>query len=306
MKKLFFILVLAIMVCLSSYAAAITQVSNYNGAGYYQKINGSNSGVVGYFASNPTATGETWIPVTSYPGSAGLVPITVTATATANNEGVDVSAGASGNDRGVQSGTIHHTGIRSFPSGTEVYYPPFVVYMDQPTDGASVTSLEDFLSYGQTFSRTTFQTMIGSESVFGFLNPYEIITSPEGPKLSDEPPGETLITIKLKSMVKTDEFKRVATITVKATDFDITSEKLLALAGREAMMYEATEIHIIDSGKHRLITGYGWGIGLYYFGSQMSSSERSAGTGGGGTGYSYSETGYQDKPWVKVIAVKKQ
>ena len=183
-------------------------------------------------------------------------------------------------------------GYRGFPNGIQMTYPGMPVYLNGPTDGPSVTDLEVFLMYGNVFDTATLNAMRQDASL-------KVTTSAECPKV--EVATETVKALMKKQV--NGKFKRVATITVKAKNLDTTSEKLLAAAALEAASFGATEIHVVDAGKLRVMKGSGWGIGFYYYAAGISASESSGQMGGGGTGYSTGESGYQDKPWIKVIAV---
>jgi hypothetical protein len=191
------------------------------------------------------------------------------------------------------------SGYRGFPIGPQMTYPGLPTYFNGPTDGASVTNLEDFLMYGNVWDIATLEAMAGTGSASDFLSiGYKVVTVAECPTAAQPEKVKALLKKQVKGV-----YKRVATITVKASNLNTTSEKLLAIAGLEAAKYGASEIHIIDAGKHRVMTGEGWGIGIYYYAAGLSASESSGQMGGGGTGYSTGESGYQDKPWIKVIAV---
>jgi len=192
------------------------------------------------------------------------------------------------------------SGYRGFPMGVQMTYPGFPTYLNGPTDGASVTDLETYLMYGNSFDIATLDAIVNQGGLDWLgVNGMKVITTAECAQTSEKPAAVKAL---LKKQVK-GTYKRVATITVKATNLNVTSERLLAAAAFEAASYGASEIHIIDSGKHRVMSGSGWGIGLYYYAASLSAAETSGGMGGGGTGYSQGESGYQDKPWVKVIAV---
>jgi len=193
------------------------------------------------------------------------------------------------------------SGYRGFPMGVQMTYPGFPTYLNGPTEGASVTNLEDYLLYGNTFDLATLNAMINSSGLDFFGLGIKTVTVAECPKVGDDA-RPAVVKALLKKQVK-GVYKRAATITVKATDLNTTTEKLLAAAALEAASYGASEIHIIDAGKFRVMAGSGWGIGFYYYAAGLSASESSGQMGGGGTGYSTGESGYQDKPWVKVIAV---
>lgn len=187
-------------------------------------------------------------------------------------------------------------GYRGLPIAPQMTYPGIITYLNGATDGASVTDLKTYLAYGNNWDIPTLETMSASSWL---ARGYKVVTVAECPKTDQQPE-------KMRALMKDQvngRYKRVATITVKATNLDTTSEKLLAVASLEAASYGAPEVHVIDVGKHRVISGDGWGIGLYYHVATISSGEGSGQAGGGGTGYSTSESGYQDKPWVKVIAV---
>lgn len=193
---------------------------------------------------------------------------------------------------------INAKGYRGFVTGPQMTYPGIPTYLNGPTDGASVTDLETFLAYGNTFDIATLNAMTDQGGLDFFGWGIKVTTVAECPKAEAPAAVKALLKKQVKGV-----YKRVATITVKATDLNTTTEKLLAAAALEAASYGAPEIHVIDSGKMRVMAGSGWGIGLYYYAANLSAAETSGGMGGGGTGYSQGESGYQDKPWVKVIAV---
>jgi len=223
----------------------------------------------------------------------------------ANANVTGVNAGATSNNyvtfpesKDLTTTDINAKGYRGFPIGPQMTYPGFPTYFNGATDGASVTNLEDFLTYGNVWDIATLEAM-ASGGVFDFIaSGYKVVTVAECPEGAQPEKVKAL----LKKQVN-GKYKRVATITVKATNLNTTSERLLARAALEGAKYGASEIHIIDSGKHRVMTGEGWGIGIYYYAAGLSASESSGQMGGGGTGYSTGESGYQDKPWIKVIAV---
>lgn len=201
----------------------------------------------------------------------------------------------------ITTANVNAKGYRGFPSGVQMTYPGMPTYLNGPTDGASVTDLETFLAYGNTFDMAILNTMTNANGLDFFSLGNKTTTVAEVGKVADDAKPAS-VKVLLKKQVK-GVYKRAATITVKATDLNTTTEKLLAVAALEAASYGAPEIHVIDSGKMRVMSGSGWGIGLYYYAASLSSGEQSGGMGGGGTGYSQGESGYQDKPWVKVIAV---
>lgn len=197
---------------------------------------------------------------------------------------------------------VNAKGYRGFPNGIQMTYPGIPTYLNGPTPGASVTDLEDWLMYGNVFDLDTLDNLTGRTTVPGTLRiGYKTVTVTQVPKVDESEKPEKM-KILLKSQVN-GVYKRVATITVKATNLDVTTEKLIAAAALEAAAYGASEIHVLDAGMHRVMKGSGWGIGVYYYAANLNSAETSGGMGGGGTGFSTGESGYQDKPWVKVVAV---
>jgi hypothetical protein len=196
---------------------------------------------------------------------------------------------------------LNNSGLRGYPVGIQMTYPNLMGYFGKESDGASVTDLATWLAYGNTMDLATLKMMANQSGLDFFGSGIKTVTVAQSTKV-EESAQPAIIKAVMKDKVK-GSYKRVATITVKATDLNTTTEKLLAVAALEAAAYGASEIHIIDSGKFRVMTGSGWGIGVYYYGATISGSEKSSGVGGGGTGYSTAESGYQDKPWIKVIAV---
>lgn len=229
--------------------------------------------------------------------NATAVVDSVTATAspnvTVNNVGAE--------QKDLTTAVVDAKGYRGFPIGPQMTYPMMPTYLNGPTDGASVTDLKTFLIYGNMFDLPTLDAMTNQSGFDFFSLGLKVITVAECPKVADDARPAKIKAL-MKDQVK-GVYKRAATITVKATDLNTTSEKLLAAAMLEAASYGASEVHVIDAGKHRVMSGSGWGIGIYYYAAGLNSAETSGQMGGGGTGYSTGESGYQDKPWVKVIAV---
>lgn len=232
-------------------------------------------------------------------GSASASATATTGNAAVLEGGVNITFPES---RDLTTTNVNAKGYRGFPNGIQMTYPMAPTYLNGPTEGASVTNLEDWLKYGNVFDLATLENLTCRTTAPGALRiGYKTITVTQVPKVEDSAKPEK-VKVLLKNQVN-GVYRRVATITVKATNLDVTSEKLLAAAALEAAAYGASEIHVLDAGMHRVMKGSGWGIGAYYYAANLNSAESAGGMGGGGTGYSTGESGYQDKPWVKVVAV---
>lgn len=191
--------------------------------------------------------------------------------------------------------TVHNKGdgYRGFANQVEITYPGMPSYFGPAVRNGNVRGVQTIIMYKDTFTRTDVKALLKGVSVD------ENRTVPE----IDEKKDTDTLKVVLIPPDKADVKRQCAVINAQATDENASSVNALAAAIISALDSGADTLLITAEGAGCKLKSNGWGVGLAWTTSVISSSENTGSTGSGGTGITGGTAGYHSLPWIQGIAL---
>jgi len=174
-------------------------------------------------------------------------------------------------------------GYRGFNITPQMTYPGMPTYFGNATRNGNVQPVKAIIYFKDTFTRAELCKMLDQ-------------------KMKDGANADDTITIVVVPPAK-DQVLQKGLITMEATNTDTGSKVVLFKAALSALNFGGNIFFVTAEGAGTQLHSFGWGVGLAYTYSRISSGENAGSTGSGGMGVSGGTAGYGSLPWVQGIAL---
>ena len=186
-------------------------------------------------------------------------------------------------------------GYRGFNNAAEIAYPGQATYFGPASRNHNVQSAKVMVMFKDTFTRSEVESYLKGTRVDHSRSGDEIANKD---KTADQTIRVILVPPAKGTVVQT------ALITTSAKNKDTESKDALYSALMTGLDSGADLLLITSEGASTILKSFGWGIGLSYTRSTLSTDEATGGTGAGGMGISGSTAGYKSLPWLQSIGLK--